>query len=96
MVKHYLKIFAIFCVIGPILEWAYGKFWSVVGQSPWLYPSSPFEYTSLEGIPLWGLGGVLAAAVTHAIKQNNPRHLIVFAPTTVLAVIWILVYSFLS
>jgi hypothetical protein len=53
--KDILVLYVILCLVGTILEWAYGTLWNLCGQAPWIYPNSVLRYTSFEGLPLWGL-----------------------------------------
>ena len=92
-VKYWLTLYLVFCLIGFVLEWAYGVFWNIVGTTPWIYPNSPLHYTSFEGIPLWGAGGLIIINVYFAIRRRKPRFLIWVIPLLVLNVLWILLYS---
>jgi len=89
-----LSLFVLaFCIIGAGLEWAYGMFWSLVGTTPWIYPRSPFQYTSLEGLPLWGLGALLCASAYRAIMEGKVKYLLGTVLPLALAALWILVYA---
>lgn len=79
-----------FCLVGAGLEWCYGAFWDVVGVAPWIYPNSPFRFTCLEGVPLWGLGGFVAVSVYRAVKDRSARRLLRAVVPLVLAALWIL------
>ncbi len=89
LVSFYLS----FCVIGAALEWAYGKFWSLVGKVPWVYPDSVFGYTSLEVIPLWGFGALVCIAVFSAIMLGRAKYLLYCLPPLILAALWIVIYE---
>lgn len=56
-----LKVFFIFSIAGPILEWLIGfSYYTVVGHRLWSYHKYDITYyTSWLTIPLWGLGGVI-------------------------------------
>ena len=86
-------LYLIFCLIGAGLEWGYGAFWDVVGNTPWTYPNSWLHYTSLEGLPLWGLGGFLCISVYRAVTRRNIKLLFGMVIPLVLAALWILLYS---
>lgn len=91
--KHYLFVWFIFCLIGAGLELAYGAFWSLVGTTPWVYPNSPVHYTSLEGLPLWGLGAWVCISVYMAIQWRSSRALLGVIPPIILGVLWIAIYA---
>lgn len=80
------------CLIGAFLEWAYGTFWAVIGTAPWIYSNS-LHYTSLEGLPLWGLGAFVCISVYKAIFQRKARPLLGVILPTLLALFWIIVYT---
>jgi len=83
-------IFLIFAVLGLLLEWGYGTLWSIIGTCPWIYPNSPIVYSSLEGMPLWGFGGVFGIALYRAIAGRNIRELKWALISTILAILWVL------
>lgn len=89
----WLVLYLIFCLIGVALEWGYGTFWGLLDKTPWVYPDSPLRYTSLEGIPLWGFGGLICVSVYRAIVERKPRRLIVSLASLALAALWITVYT---
>lgn len=91
--KDYIPLYLIFCLIGAGLEWGYGAFWDVVGVTPWLYPDSPLHYTSLEGLPLWGFGGLICVSIYKAVTQRKTKPLIGMVISLVLAALWILIYT---
>ena len=93
MWKIYLILYPIFCLIGAGLEWCYGAFWNLIGTTPWTYPESSLQYTSIEGIPLWGFGGLICASIYAAIKLKSIKPLSVTAISLVLSVVWILLHS---
>lgn len=44
-------------IIGFVGEFTVGFLWNqVFGKDLWIYPDSPFKYTSLESVPLWIAG----------------------------------------
>lgn len=94
--KIYVIIFLVFAVVGPVLEWCYGKLWSITGSSPWVYPNSILEHTSFEGIPLWGFGGLIGFSIYRAILDRSLKRLLGAIIPLLLAVIWILLYSSLT
>lgn len=93
MVKIYAIIFLVFAMLGPIFEWCYGKLWSIIGSSPWVYPNSILEYTSFEGIPLWGFAGLISFSIYHAILDRKVERLLGAIFPMILAILWILIYS---
>ncbi len=93
MHKYYLLLYILFCLIGAGLEWSYGTFWSTVGVTPWIYPNSPVHFTSLEGLPLWGFGGLICILLNQAILQRKAKFLLGVIPLLVLPVLWILIYA---
>ena len=92
-VKYYPTLYLSFCLVGAGLEWAYGTFWSLVGSTPWIYPNSPLHYTSFEGIPLWGLGGLVCVSVYRAITERKAKRLLGVVIPLILAALWILIYA---
>ena len=88
-----LILYFTLCIIGGGLEWCYGAFWNVVGTTPWIYPNSPLHYTSLEGLPLWGFGGLITVSVYLAVLQRKAKFLLAAIPPLVLAALWILIYT---
>ena len=93
MRKDHVILFFIFCLIGAGLEWFYGAFWDVVGVTPWTYPNSWLHYTSLEGLPLWGFGGLICVSIYTAFTRRSVRLLFGAAISLVLAALWILLYG---
>jgi len=89
----YAQIFVIFALLGTGLEWVYGRFWDLVGTAPWLYPGSFLHYTCLEGMPLWGLGGILGFSIYQALTSREAKRLLGVIPPLLLAAVWIIVYS---
>ncbi len=90
---QYLTIYFVFCLIGFVLEWGYGMFWDIVGSTPWIYPNSILHYTSFEGIPLWGFGGVVCVLIYKAIIDRKPKRLLEAIIPLMLAAIWIVIYA---
>lgn len=86
-------LFVVFAVVGPFLEWAYGAFWSLVGVTPWLYANSPLKYTSFEGVPLWGLAGLVALSIYRSVLDRKVARLRGAVIPLVLAAAWILIYA---
>lgn len=96
MFKHlmdYVFLYLAFCLTGAGLEWGYGILWNVVGTTPYIYPSSPLRFTSLEMLPHWGFGGFVAISVYTAIRDRSARKLLGAVVPLVLATLWILLYS---
>lgn len=88
--KFHAVIFLIFAVLGLLMEWGYGTLWSIAGTCPWIYPNSPLLYSSFEGMPLWGLGGVFGISLYRALAKKKARELLGALVATVLAVLWVL------
>ena len=86
-------LYVVFCIVGAGLEWCYGTFWDVVGVAPWVYPDSWLRHTSLEGVPLWGLGGMICVSIYKAAARRNAKWLLGMLISLVLAVLWIFIYS---
>ena len=86
-------LYLVFCVVGFGLEWCYGAFWDIVGVAPWSYPESFLHYTSLEGLPLWGFGGLVCISLYHTITEKKVKHLLEAAVSLILALLWIVLYS---
>lgn len=93
MRKDYIFLYLLFCLIGAGLEWCYGAFWDVVGVTPWVYPNSPLHYTSLEGLPLWGFGGLVAMSVYKSFMQRKAKLLLGTVAPLLLAALWVLIYA---
>jgi len=93
MRKDYIILYILFCLVGAGLEWLYGAFWDVVGVTPWTYPDSPLGYTSLEGLPLWGCGGLICVSVYRAFTGRSVKMLSGMVISLVLAASWVLLYS---
>ena len=93
MFKDYIIMYPIFCLVGAGLEWCYGAFWDIVGVAPWTYPNSWLQYTSLEGLPLWGFGGLICVSIFLTIKQRSAKLLLGAGISLGLAALWILLYS---
>ena len=92
---RYFGLYLIFCVVGAGLEWGYGRFWSIVGTAPWIYADSPLKYTSLEGLPLWGFGGLICVSIYRSYSQRKKKPLLGLIPLLILAAVWIIVYEYL-
>jgi hypothetical protein len=92
--KDNLILYIVLCFVGAFLEWAYGMYWSLCGQTPWSYPDSPMEYTSFEGIPLWGLGGLICITIYRAYSNRSWKILAWLVLPLALAAIWIAFYEF--
>ena len=93
MHKYHLLLYVLFCLIGAGLEWCYGTFWSIVGIPPWIYPNSPVHFTSLEVLPLWGVGGLICVSVYQTVLQRKAGFLLGVIPLLILAALWILIYA---
>ena len=91
--KDYLFLYLLFCLVGAGLEWSYGTFWNIVGTTPWIYPNSPLTFTSLEGVPLWGLGGWLTVCIYKSVIQRKAKLLAGVLIPLALAALWICFYS---
>lgn len=91
--KDYVLLYLIFCLIGGGLEWCYGAFWDVVGVAPWTYPNSWLHYTSLEGLPLWGFGGLICVSIYKAVTQRSAKLLLGMVIPLALVLLWILLYA---
>ena len=93
MFKNYLILYPVFCLVGTGFEWFYGVFWDMVGVAPWIYPKSWLHYTALEGVPLWGFGGLVCVSIYLAVTQRNVKLLSGAVVSVALAALWILLYS---
>jgi hypothetical protein len=91
--KDILVLYVILCLVGAILEWAYGTLWSLCGQAPWIYPNSIFRYTSLEGLPLWGLGGLICVTIYRTYSNRSWKIAMGIIPLLALAAIWVLIHG---
>ena len=91
--KDILLLYVTLCVVGAALELAYGTFWGLCGQTPWIYPDSVLRYTSFEGFPLWGLGGLICIAIYRAYTGRRWRIAAGVIPPLVLAALWIWFYE---
>jgi hypothetical protein len=92
--RDILILYIILCFVGTILEWAYGALWSLTGTTPWIYPDSVLRYTSLEGLPLWGLGGLICITIYRAYSHRNWKISAGIIPLLVLACLWVIFYGF--
>ncbi len=90
---YYLLLYLVFCIIGAGFEWCYGALWDMVGTAPWIYPDSPLRYASLEGLPLWGFGGLVCVSVYRAITDRRSKLLLGAIPPIMLTILWIVFYS---
>jgi len=93
MRKDYIFLYILFCLIGAGLEWCYGAFWDMVGVTPWTYPNSLLHYTSLEGLPLWGFGGLVIVSIFKSVIQRKAKLLLGTVAPLLLAALWILIYA---
>ena len=91
--RKYIALYLLFCVVGAGLEWSYGQFWNLLGTTPWLYADSPLHYTSLEGVPLWGFGGLICVSIYLSLSKGKIRYLSGLIPSLVMAAAWILIYE---
>ena len=92
-IKQYAILYIVFCLIGATLEWCYGALWDTVGTAPWIYHDSPLHYTSFEGVPLWGFGGLICVSVYHTIINREVKQLLGAIIALLLATIWIIAYE---
>jgi hypothetical protein len=90
-----LIFFIVACVAGTLLEWLYGNFWNLVGTSPWVYPGSSLGFTSLEVVPLWGMGGLICMALYKAINRRLAKELYLVGIAVVLAALYIVLVAIL-
>jgi hypothetical protein len=93
-VKDTLVLYVILCLVGTALEWAYGTLWSLCGQTPWIYPDSALRYTSFEGLPLWGMGGLICVTIYRAYNGRSWKLLIWAIPPMALAALWVIFHGF--
>ena len=91
--RKYVALYLIFCVVGAGLEWCYGRLWGITGTTPWRYADSPLHYTSLEGVPLWGFGGLICVSIYQSFSQGKAKPLLGLIPLLILAAAWIVVYT---
>lgn len=91
--KDILVLYVILCLVGAILEWAYGTLWGLCGQAPWIYPNSILRYTSLEGLPLWGLGGLICITIYRTYQSPSWKIAVGIIPLLALAALWVLFYG---
>jgi len=61
----------------------------VFGTTPWIYPDSPFQYTSLEGLPLWGFGGLIIVMLYQSITEKTVEYIDGIMLCLLLAVLWV-------
>jgi len=89
----YIIFFVTFALVGAALEYAYGKLWSLFGAAPWIYPNSPLQYTSLEGMPMWGFGGLASIGIYKCITEKSARHIPKIIIPLGLSALWVLLYT---
>jgi hypothetical protein len=92
-VKDILLLYIILCFVGAVLEWAYGTLWNHCGQAPWIYPDSILRYTSFEGLPLWGLGGLICVIIYRAYSSRNWKITTGVVPPLALAALWVIFHG---
>jgi len=92
--KDILVLYIILCLVGAILEWAYGTLWNLCGRTPWIYPDSVLRYTSFEGLPLWGMGGLICVVIYRAYSSRSWRMSAGILPPLILAALWVIFYGF--
>jgi hypothetical protein len=93
-VKDTLILYIILCLVGATLEWAYGMLWNLCGQTPWIYPDSILRYTSFEGLPLWGMGGLICVVIYRTYSSRSWKVLAWVIPPLALAALWVIFYGF--
>lgn len=91
--KDILVLYVSLCFIGAILEWAYGTLWSLYGQTPWIYSDSILRHTSFEGIPLWGLAGLVSITIYRTYNSRSWKIAAGIIPLLALAAIWVLIHG---
>ena len=91
--RDILVLYVILCLVGAILEWAYGTLWSLCGKSPWIYPDSALKYTSFEGLPLWGLGGIICITVYRSYSSRSWKMMAGIILPLALAALWVVFYA---
>jgi hypothetical protein len=91
--RDILVLYIILCVVGAIVELAYGTLWSLCGQAPWIYPDSIMRYTSFECLPLWGLGGLICITIYRAYSNRSWRISAGIIPPLALAALWVLFHG---
>jgi hypothetical protein len=91
-VWNLVLLYVVFCIVGTGLEWGYGAYWDWLGESPWVYGDSPLRYTCFEGMPLWGMGGLICVAIYSAFRSGW-RKIFWVVPPVALAALWILVFA---
>lgn len=93
MLKNYIVLYVIFCLVGAGVEWCYGAFWDLIGEPPWLYPESPLLYTSLDWMPLWGFAAFTIHPIYRSVTERKPKLLKGIVAPLALAMLWIAIYS---
>lgn len=93
LLRYVLFFYAVMCIVGAGLEWAYGALWGMLGTAPWLYPGSALHYTSLEVLPMWGFGSLVCVAIYEAVMRRDKHYLVLTMPPLVLAALWVLLWS---
>ena len=91
--KDVLVLYVTLCLVGAILEWVYGALWSLCGQTPWLYPNSILQYTSFEGLPLWGLGGLICVTIYRTYRSQSWKVALWIIPLLALAALWVVLHG---
>ena len=94
--RKWIILWLILCFVGATLEWCYGTLWSLFGQTPWIYPHSMLTYTSFEGLPLWGLGGLIPIVIYRAYKSRKLQRLLPVLPLLALASLYVIVYGLVT
>lgn len=95
-IREWIILWLILCFVGAVLEWSYGILWSLFGQTPWIYPHSTLTYTSFEGFPLWGLGGLIPVIIYRAYKSRKFQILLQILPLLAIAALYVIVYGLLT
>jgi hypothetical protein len=86
----WLVIFIVAAAYGTFMEWAIGSIWDILGECPYVYPTSHLTYTSYIMIPVWGLAGLQIVVIYLTIKYRKPIMLLWLLGLIVLT--FILVY----
>jgi len=89
-----LVLFCVASVYGTIMEWAVGSLWDRLGDCPYIYPDSPFTYSSLIMMPLWGLVGLQAAVIYLAIAHKKPKMLLWLLGLIILTAILVVILAY--
>jgi len=75
------------------MEWVVGSIWDRIGDCPYIYPNSPFTYSSLIMMPVWGLVGLQAAVIYLAIAHKKQKMLLWLLGLVVLTIILVVIIA---